>query len=54
MSRQAEALPLYEKLVTEFEQSTYLEDAKKRIDAIKSGAPLPGAPAATAAVKPPS
>jgi outer membrane protein assembly factor BamD len=54
VSRQAEALPLYEKLVTEFEQSTYLEDAKKRIDAIKSGAPLPGAPAATAAVKPPS
>jgi len=53
VNRQAEALPLYEKLVTEFEQSTYLEEAKKRIEAIKSGAPLPGAPAAVAA-KPPS
>ncbi len=54
VNRQAEALPLYEKLVTEFEQSTYLDEAKKRIDAIKSGAPLPGVPTATAAVKPPS
>lgn len=54
VSRQAEALPLYEKLVLEFEQSSYLVEAKKRIDAIKSGAPIPGAPATAAAVKPPS
>ena len=52
VNRQAEALPLYEKLVTEFEQSTYLVDAKKRIEAIKSGAPIPGTPAAVAAKKP--
>lgn len=54
VNRQAEALPLYEKLVAEFEQSTYLEDAKKRIDAIKSGAPIPGVtpPPAPAATKP--
>lgn len=52
VNRQAEALPLYEKLVTEFQQSTYLVDAKKRIEAIKSGAPIPGTPAAVAAKKP--
>ena len=54
VNREAEALPLYEKLVTEFEQSTYLVDAKKRIDAIKSGTPIPGTPAAVAAANPPS
>ncbi|MEQ1730247.1 MAG: outer membrane protein assembly factor BamD, partial [Vicinamibacterales bacterium] len=54
VNRPAEALPLYEKLVTEFEQSTYLVEAKKRIEAIKSGAPLPGTTTATTAVKPPS
>jgi outer membrane protein assembly factor BamD len=36
VSRKAEALPLYEKLVTEFEQSEYLTQAKKRIDEIKN------------------
>ena len=40
VNRNAEALPLLEKLVTEYEQSEYLVDAKKRIDEIKS-APAP-------------
>ena len=31
VERQAEALPYFEKLVAEFEQSEYLEDARKRI-----------------------
>jgi outer membrane protein assembly factor BamD len=44
VNRPAEALPLYEKLVTEFEQSDYLDDAKKRIGEIKNA---PAAPAAT-------
>jgi outer membrane protein assembly factor BamD len=39
VKRAAEALPLYEKLVSEFEQSEFLEDAKKRIDEIKSAPP---------------
>jgi outer membrane protein assembly factor BamD len=34
--RQAEALPYYEKLVEEFQQSDYLQDARKRIDEIRS------------------
>jgi outer membrane protein assembly factor BamD len=34
--REAEALPLYEKLVTEFQQSEHLQDAQKRIAELKS------------------
>lgn len=49
VNRKAEALPLYEKLVTEFEQSEFLQPASTRISEIKSGdtgvatpvAPLP-------------
>jgi outer membrane protein assembly factor BamD len=37
-SRQAEALPYYEKLVAEFEQSEHLEDARKRIAELKAQA----------------
>jgi outer membrane protein assembly factor BamD len=36
--RQAEALPLYEKLVQEFEQSQYLAEAQKRIAELKGQA----------------
>ncbi|MBS1818923.1 MAG: outer membrane protein assembly factor BamD [Acidobacteria bacterium] len=52
VNRKAEALPIYEKLVAEFEQSEYLEQAKKRIDEIKAAqsidAPQPPTPTATA------
>lgn len=49
VNRSAEALPLYEKLVAEFEQSEYLEDARKRIDELKNGSTAtPDAPAAPA------
>ena len=48
VSRKAEALPLYEKLVAEFEQSEYLVPAKKRIEEIKNPAPVPDKPAAPA------
>ncbi len=51
VNRKAEALPIYEKLVTEFEQSEYLEQAKKRIDEIKNAPPADGAPTTTAAKK---
>jgi outer membrane protein assembly factor BamD len=34
--REAEALPLLEKLIAEFEQSEYLDDAKKRLTQLKS------------------
>ena len=37
--RQAEALPLYEKLVQEFEQSQYLPEAQKRIAELKGQVP---------------
>ncbi|MEQ1912525.1 MAG: outer membrane protein assembly factor BamD [Vicinamibacterales bacterium] len=49
VSRPAEALPLYEKLITEFDQSEYLVEAKKRLDELKNAppAPPPGAPAPT-------
>lgn len=40
VSRTSEALPLLEKLVQEFQQSEHLEDARKRIEELKSGAPL--------------
>jgi outer membrane protein assembly factor BamD (BamD/ComL family) len=35
---EAEALPYYERLVKEFEQSEYLEEARKRIAALKTDA----------------
>ena len=41
VNRPAEALPYYERLVKEFEQSEYLEQAKKRITELKA---LPAAP----------
>lgn len=50
VSRNAEALPLLEKLVSEYEQSEYLIEARKRIDEIKA-APAPAA-TATAATAP--
>lgn len=50
VKRPAEALPLYEKLVSEFEQSEFLEQAKKRIDEIKNAPP---ADTTTAAATPP-
>jgi outer membrane protein assembly factor BamD len=37
----AQALPLYERIVNEFEQSEYLETAKKRIAELKSTQPAP-------------
>ena len=37
IERPAEALPYYEKLLAEFEKSEYLENARKRAEAIKSG-----------------
>ncbi len=37
MNLSAEALPYFERLVNEFEQSQYLEDAKRRIAELKSG-----------------
>jgi outer membrane protein assembly factor BamD len=48
VNRKAEALPLFEKLVTEFEQSEFLEQARKRVDEIKN-APADAAPVTTAA-----
>ncbi len=36
IKREAEALPYYERLVTEFERSEYLKDARKRIAEIKA------------------
>ncbi len=50
VNRNAEALPLLEKLVSEYEQSEYLIEARKRIDEIKTG-PAP-ATTATAATTP--
>ena len=37
IERPAEALPYFDKLIAEFEQSEYLENARKRVDEIKSG-----------------
>ena len=45
VSRKAEALPLYEKLVAEFERSEFLVLARKRIDEIKNPPPVPDKPA---------
>jgi outer membrane protein assembly factor BamD len=36
LKREAEALPLYEKLVQEFERSDYLQDAQRRISELKA------------------
>ncbi len=36
MQKPAEALPLLERLVAEFEQSEYLEDAKKLAETLKA------------------
>jgi outer membrane protein assembly factor BamD len=36
VKKEAEALPLFERLVKEFEQSEFLEPAKKRIDELKT------------------
>jgi outer membrane protein assembly factor BamD len=36
IARPAEALPYYERLIKEFEKSEYLEDARKRAEAIKA------------------
>ena len=49
VSRPAEALPLYEKLITEFDQSQYLVEAKKRIDELKNAPPTPPAGTGTPA-----
>jgi outer membrane protein assembly factor BamD len=38
MKREAEALPYFEKLITEFEQSEYLPEAQKRIAELKAQA----------------
>ena len=37
IQRPAEALPYYERLLKEFEQSEYLAEATKRVDALKAG-----------------
>ena len=41
-SKKAEALPYYERLVREFEQSQYLEEAKRRIELLKAAVPAAG------------
>ena len=38
----AEALPYYERLVKEFEQSQYLVEAKRRIELLKAAVPAAG------------
>jgi TolA-binding protein len=55
MKLDAEALPLYERLLTEFQQSEYLEESQQRVSelraalAARGAPPPPGADAATAA-----
>jgi outer membrane protein assembly factor BamD len=39
MRKEAEALPYYEKLLQEFEQSEYLPETHKRVDGLKATAP---------------
>ena len=46
VARPAEALPYYERLIAEFEQSEHLEEARKRVDEIKA-APAQPAPQKT-------
>jgi hypothetical protein len=38
VKREAEALPYFEKLIDEFQQSEYLEEAHKRISGLKTQA----------------
>jgi outer membrane protein assembly factor BamD len=45
VGQSASALPLFEKLVAEFEESEHLADARRRIEELKNGAPA--APAVT-------
>jgi outer membrane protein assembly factor BamD len=40
--KKAEALPYYERLVTEFEQSQYLVEARRRIELLKATVPAAG------------
>jgi outer membrane protein assembly factor BamD len=47
-NRRKEALPLYERLLSEYEQSEYLEEAKRRVDRLKLELELEPKPAATA------
>ena len=42
LKKEAEALPYYERLVKEFEQSQYLEEAKRRIALLKAAVPAAG------------
>jgi outer membrane protein assembly factor BamD len=51
-NREAEALPLYERLVTEFEQSEYMDGAQRRIAEIRSAGVATDAPNAPAAANP--
>jgi outer membrane protein assembly factor BamD len=44
LNRQAEAVPLLEKIPQEFEKSEYLEKAKKRLDELKNAAATPTPP----------
>ena len=41
MKREAEALPYFERLITEFEQSEYLSEAQKRVAGLKAQAQKP-------------
>ena len=50
----AEALPLYERLLTEFEQSEFLEKAKVRRDELKASLAKAGAPPAAPPADPPT
>ncbi len=47
-NRQKEALPLYERLLSEYEQSEYLEETRRRVDRLKLELELEPKPAATA------
>ncbi len=47
VARPAEALPYYERLIAEFEQSEHLEEARKRVDEIKAAPVAPAAPQKT-------
>ena len=38
-NKPAEALPIFERLLAEFEQSEYLELARKRVEELKSAVP---------------
>jgi outer membrane protein assembly factor BamD len=48
LERQAEALPLLEKIPQEFERSEFIEKAKKKIDELKNAAATPPKPPAPA------